>query len=395
MMKKMLYIVLIGLIFSDRGDLISFEYIDSNDSESIQEQLDTQFGPSFAPEALYDIHMYAITYETIDQFGNIATASGLVSYPDDINSAYPIISFQHGTQIRRNSAPSMNGFNDLILWLTTSGYIFVEPDYLGLGVSEILHPYHLKDVTASSVIDMLRASKFFCNELSEIQFNDQLYLAGYSEGGYATMATVKEIEENLSDEFNITVSFPMAGSYDLSGVMVELMLSEEYYPDPFYLPFFILAYIEKYSLDTLDVFFLSQYASILPDLFNGEHSGGYINSFLPDIPIHIMKPTVIDEFSTNMNYPFRLALEENDLYDWTPENEMYLFHGIIDERVPYQNSVVAYNQFILNGSENVYFETLSESYGGHQDAAPYCLLGAYNIMSTIHMINDFSKIIRR
>ena len=46
----------------------------------------------------------------------------------------------------------------------------------------------------------------------------------------------------------------------------------------------------------------------------------------------------------------------------------------------------------MNGSENVYFESLPESYGGHQDAAPYCLLGAYNIMSNIHMINDLGDI---
>ena len=73
------------------------------------------------------------------------------------------------------------------------------------------------------------------------KYNNQLFIAGYSEGGYATMATVKEIEENYND-INITMSFPMAGAYDLSGTMVELMLSEEVYPDPFYLPFFIPPY---------------------------------------------------------------------------------------------------------------------------------------------------------
>ena len=165
-----------SLLFSERGDLLSFEYKDSRDIDSIQDQLDSQFGESLSPDALFDIHMYAITYETIDQFGNVTVASGLVSYPDDVSLAYPIISFQHGTQIRRESAPSMNGFNELILWLTTSGYIYVEPDYLGLGVSNMLHPYHLKDVTASSVIDMLRATNHFCDQLSEIQYNEQMML---------------------------------------------------------------------------------------------------------------------------------------------------------------------------------------------------------------------------
>ena len=37
-------------------------------------------------------------------------------------------------------------------------------NYLGLGVSEILHPYHLKEVTASSMIDMIYATKSLCDE---------------------------------------------------------------------------------------------------------------------------------------------------------------------------------------------------------------------------------------
>jgi len=381
-----------SLLLSDRGDLLSFEYKESKEIDAIQQQLDNQFGETLSPEALFDIHMYAITYETIDQFGNITVASGLISYPDDINLAYPIISFQHGTQIRRESAPSMNGFNELILWLTTSGYIYIEPDYLGLGVSDILHPYHLKDVTASSVIDMIRATKHFCNQLSEIQYNDQLFLAGYSEGGYATMATVKEIEENLFDEFDITVSFPMAGAYDLSGTMVDLMLSEEPYPDPFYLPFFVLSYIEMYTLGEIGDFFLPEYATIFPDLFSGEYSGGYIDNFLPDIPIHMMLPSVIDEFTNDETYPFRIHLEENDLYDWTPQNTMYIFHGVADESVPHENSIVAYEQFIANGSENVYFELLPESFGGHQEAAVYCLLIAFNLSEELKIMNSKADI---
>ena len=388
---SIILISVLSLLFSERGDLLSFEYKDSKDVDAIQQQLDSQFD-SLSPEALFDIHMYAITYETIDQFGNITVASGLISYPDDINLAYPIISFQHGTQIRRESAPSMNGFNELILWLTTSGYIYIEPDYLGLGVSDILHPYHLKDVTASSVIDMIRATKHFCNQLSEIQYNDQLFLAGYSEGGYATMATVKEIEENLFDEFDITVSFPMAGAYDLSGTMVDLMLSEEPYPDPFYLPFFVLSYIEMYTLGEIGDFFLPEYATIFPDLFSGEYSGGYIDNFLPDIPIHMMLPSVIDEFTNDETYPFRIHLEENDLYDWTPQNTMYIFHGVADESVPHENSIVAYEQFIANGSENVYFELLPESFGGHQEAAVYCLLIAFNLSEELKIMNSKADI---
>ena len=66
---------------------------------------------------------------------------------------------------------------------------------------------------------------------------------------------------------------------------------------------------------------------------------------------------------------------------------MYLFHGIADERVPHENSVVAYEKFIENGSESVYFESLPESYGGHQEAAVWCLMIAFNISEDLKIIN--------
>ena len=381
----------LSILLSDRGDLLTYEYVDSRDVQTIQEQLNLQFG-GLSPTAIYDIDLYAITYETIDQFGQIVVASGLISYPKDISSAFPLLTFQHGTQIRRESAPSMNGFNDLILWLATSGYIFVESDYLGLGVSDMLHPYHLKDVTATTVIDMLRATKHFCDQAQDIQYNNQLYIAGYSEGGYATMAAVKEIEENHTDEFDITISFPMAGAYDLSGTMVDLMLSEEVYADPFYLPYFVLSYIETYGLGEISDFFLPEYAEIFPDLFSGEYSGGYINTFLPDIPIHMMLPSVVEEFSSDENYPFRVHLQENDLWNWTPMSRMYILHGVADERVPHENSIIAYNQFILNGAQNVSFELLPETFGGHQDAAVYCLLFAFALSEELKQIHSLGDI---
>ena len=388
-MIKLLIILLsiFSLLFSDRGDLISFEYKDQKTSEQIQYDLDNSDAAELNPNSIYNIKSYSIVYETINQFGQTTQASGSIIIPDNPNFSYPVYLFGHGTQIRRSSAPSIQGFNALNMWVATSGYIYLEPDYLGLGISDGLHPYHLKDVTASTMIDMIYASKQFCDQFNVIQYNDQLFIAGYSEGGYAAMATVKEIEENYSD-IDITMSFPMAGAYDLSGTMVDLMLSQEAYADPFYLPFFILSYIEKYELGTIADFFKVEYAEILPELFSGEYSGGHINSFLPDIPIDMISQSVVEDFDQNPNFEFKLRLEENNLTNWYPENTMYLFHGLADERVPYANSVVAYETLGGDDNPNVYFETLNETYGGHQDAAPYCLITAFDISEGVKIINE-------
>ena len=93
----------------------------------------------------------------------------------------------------------------------------------------------------------------------------------------------------------------MAGPYDLSGSMVDVMLSYEPYDAPFYLPYLLVPYISYYEMGTLDEYFLPEYASMFEYLFDGNYSGSYINSLLPDIPIEVMLPEVIDDFSDQCN----------------------------------------------------------------------------------------------
>ena len=56
-----------------------------------------------------------------------------------------------------------------------------------------------------------------------------------------------------------------------------------------------------------------------------------------------------------------------------------MFHGIGNEQIPYENSVVAYDSFIENGAnpELVSIELLNEGYSSHNEATPCCLYGAF------------------
>ena len=92
-----------------------------------------------------------------------------------------------------------------------------------------------------------------------------------------------------------------------------------------------------------------------------------------------MLPEVVNDFANNSDHHLRLYLEDNDLWNWSPQNDIHLFHGIADELIPYNNSQLAYDTFINNGSENVSLYLLPEEYGGHGENAVYCLLSAYQI----------------
>ena len=378
-----IFILSISVLVSFQGELISHEFIEEFEVNEVQIMLNNEFG-NLAPEALYDISMYKIIYNTIDLDGNEVIASGVIGYPKNLNQAFPMISWQHGTEVRRESVSSNNGFNILSLWLSTRGYIFLEPDYLGLGESEILHPYCLKEPSAWTTIDLTRAAKtFFDNEQGHfyypIKSNNDLILFGYSEGGYVTMSAHQTIENQNLNEFNLLASFPMAGPYDLSGIMVDLMLNFEPYGEPYYLPYVLVPYINYYQLGSLNEYFLPEYAEMFDYLFNGEYSGSYINSIMPDIPIEVLLPSVIEDFSNNQYHPLRLKLFENNLWDWSPIADTHIFHGLGDELIPHENSQLAYDRFIENGSENVFLYLAPEEFGGHSEVAQYCLISAYQI----------------
>ena len=261
-------IFFISIILPYQGELVSYEFLESYDIDEVQTILNNDFGPA-APQVLYNVSMYKVTYNTIDPFGNESIASGVIAFPENEEQAFPVVSWQHGTEVKRDNVSSINGFNVLSFWLASTGYIFLEPDYLGLGVSEILHPYCLKESSAWTTIDLIRAAKSFFILEDQVQSNNDVILFGYSEGGYVTMATHMFIEQNQLDEneFNFLASFPMAGPYSLSGSMVDVMLSFQPYGEPFYLPYVLVPYIDYYEMGTLEEYFLPEYASMFEYLF--------------------------------------------------------------------------------------------------------------------------------
>ena len=88
------------ILFAERGDLLSYDFLDDIDKETAQAVLNS-FIPT-APNVIYDLEMYSITYETIDQFGNEAIASGAIVIPVNQLETLPLLSFHHGTQVRRS-----------------------------------------------------------------------------------------------------------------------------------------------------------------------------------------------------------------------------------------------------------------------------------------------------
>jgi len=375
------------------GDIIVAELMEFMTAEAIQAELKDEieeFDIKWSIE--YGVTLYRLEYYTTDTWNNMTVASGVLAIPNGLNQNYPMISFQHGTVLKRTSVASVNGFDIISMWLGGRGKVTCIPDFLGLGVSQILHPYMVSRPSATVVVDMIRASKYLCDSLN-IGLSGQLFLAGYSEGGYVTMAAHKYIEEELlPSELTVTASAPCAGPYDLSTVMLNLMLTPEPYDQPNYLPYTVFAYNDAYSIySSPSDFLISPYDTLLPPLFDGTHSAGEVNDAMPLIPLDIFIPEIVIEISSNEDHPLRLKLEENDLYQWVPQAPMTLFHSNEDELVPVQNALNAYEYFIEHGAENVQIYT--ENLGSHTEAAGVLLLAAAAWMEEISTLSSHDAII--
>jgi pimeloyl-ACP methyl ester carboxylesterase len=301
----------------------------------------------------HDVEVYSITYRTTYK-GSDITASGIVSIPDTENPI-PMVSFHHGTIVAHDDTPTEQSstIEGAILFaaLAAPGFIAVVPDYLGFGSStQILHPYYVEEYMASAIVDNLKAVKELTDNIKS-SFNGDLYLAGYSEGGYATMATHKKIEESGLNGFNLVASFPAAGGYDIKD-MQEYLFSLETYDDPYYLAYVALSYNKTFDWsEPLTDFFNQPYADAIPELFDGSKSGGTINSFLSDTLSVYINTNLIDSIDLKPRFQYIVqALEENSLTDWTPSAKMYMYHGDADTTVPYQNSEVTYQQLLANGT---------------------------------------------
>jgi pimeloyl-ACP methyl ester carboxylesterase len=306
----------------------------------------------------YDVDLYKVTYKTTFK-GSEITASGIVVLPQTTDEM-GMVSFQHGTIVTQAAAPTSAPLNDtaLILYsgLSSTGFITVVPDFIGFGESKVFfHPYYVEEATATAIIDNLKAAKELAAE-KKVKFNKRLFLAGYSQGGYATMATHKTLEANPISGFELIASFPASGGYDVKG-MQEYFFAQQTYDQPYYMAYVALSYKSYYGWNEslLGQFFQEPYGSAIPGLFNGINDSGYINSHLITAIPSLVQPNLLANIDTDDDYKFLVdAFEENSLLDWKPTIKMFMYHGDADVTVPYQNSVDTYNYFISQGvSTNV------------------------------------------
>lgn len=353
----------------NRGDLVTYSRVLSKNSDYMSQRVKslTEVYPSLTDGNVSGVDIYRVVYTTQGEDGENLNVSGLVSIPQNIDKPISIISDQHGTIFGKDTSPSKHDP------LTTTGtlisalkrFVVAMPDYIGYGKSSSYqHPYQIKESLGNSVVDMIQATKALL-DIKNITHDDKLFLIGYSEGGYATMAAAQSIQNNYPN-LEVTAAAPMAGSYDLKTTGDFIFLQKSY--DAPHLPVFLIySYNYYYNLKSLDTIFNAPYADLIRDYFKQKANGNIIPLDLPKERDLLFKQNFLINYFVNQSSPLKDKLFLNNLYDWTPQMPLHLYHCKGDEVVPVENSQIAYDSFIKNGANEV--KLILQDGGTHSSCA--------------------------
>ena len=187
-------------------------------TQALAEVLTISGGPSC------DVNVYHIEYYTVGGANESTTASGALMVPSgtaaSCQGARPIVLYAHGTSTEHNFniADLTNQQNAegilLAAFFAARGYIVVAPNYAGYDTSTLAyHPFLVADQQSKDMIDALTAARSALPANSQVSDSGQLFITGYSQGGFVAMATHRAMQ---AAGLPVTAAAPMSGPYALA-----------------------------------------------------------------------------------------------------------------------------------------------------------------------------------
>ena len=325
-------------------------------------------------KTIYGVAIYKLTYRTTGVSGESTLASGALYMPQTGLDSVPVILYQHGTIMNRDQVPSARAEDPPGLFFAGYGYGVAMADYLGLGESPGLHPYLHWETEATASLDMLRAAREFMNDSLALREN-RLFLAGYSQGGHATMAVHKYIHVNqLDNEFSVTGSVPMSGPYALSTAQFDHIFSQDStYTGSYYIPYIAASYQLVYGNLYADhsEYYDPPYDSIFAAW---EATGTYFDQLsMDEFPrnfYEFMQDSVMDNLLSDPGHPFRQDLRSNDLDDWAPQEPVRMLYCGMDMHVAPSNSTSALESMQSLGAADVQAINVNDQFNHSSCAIP-------------------------
>jgi len=170
------------------------------------------------------VSLYRVTYASVvPERGNKPTVtSGLLAVPDVEGTSFPMVTYQHGTVYGKQEVPSFPEQSPetqlMIAQFAGQGYVVIGADYFGLGTSTEPEGYMVKASHQQATYDMLIASRAVLDHLKLT--TTKLFLAGWSQGGFVTMAMLEKLEQSgIKVDAAATASAPVDAFVALNGFL--------------------------------------------------------------------------------------------------------------------------------------------------------------------------------
>jgi hypothetical protein len=329
----------------------------------------------WARKPLYDAAGRAVPGPDGQQACGRIPQSGRIFYPPTWRLPFqrdlPLVVYPHFTALRKLSVPSAFGGHEWAFGAAAAlyyGFAVAMPDLPGAGAdAKDYHPFcHGKSLAYATVDGIPAMQAMFRKDPYLVSggysWDGRLFLLGYSEGAYAALAAVKELETHAAEyagRFTLTGSACMAGPFDLSG------LAREDFIKPggasslcFFLPYLMVAYHDVYGplFNLQDAFApvlleTREDGSIL-DWLDGGLDGLTVDDL---IARRLGKPRHLLPFRAMLNpawvarelddpaYATSAAhrlLQDNDLHrGWTPTRPILFCQSPMDDDVSFQQTV--------------------------------------------------------
>ncbi|WP_296190930.1 MULTISPECIES: alpha/beta hydrolase family protein [unclassified Psychrobacter] len=230
-------LLLVGCNDDDNERIVSDTTTVKTISSFTATQINTQFGlnTTATPTAKCDIKIEKVSYRTVDAAGERTNATAALMLPSgdsaDCQGDRPVLLYAHGTttdkgydfaQVGNVKNPAVGEANLIAANFAAQGYIVVVPNYAGYDESKLdYHPYLVAQQQSTDMVDALDSARNIIERkkrtndanYSKVDDSGKLFIAGYSQGGYVTMATARLLEAQKKP---VTAIAPSSGPYALA-----------------------------------------------------------------------------------------------------------------------------------------------------------------------------------
>ena len=311
-----------------------------------------------------------IVYNTTNQDGKVLKASGLLVIPiateaykqylSGIGKSFSVsmICENHGTIFKNSEAPTkvevpdgQPNYSTAVAMTGYAGFATIIPDYIGFGDTKgVVQPYIMKDVAANQAVDMIRACIKYMED-EGVVLNYQLFISGYSQGGYNAMAVAQKVQNELTN-VNLMGIAAMAGPYDINLLASRDLNLTRNMVYPAFLADVANAYTYYYNdvnyadvvLETNETkyrgLFLGDYNSTTIQISLGLTNNGGYGTYTPD---RLFKTSFINDYYNNINNSLKVRFDENRVDRWIPRTKINFIQCIDDEIIPFSESNNTYN----------------------------------------------------